>query len=84
MIREGPFKDIIAIDLRGSGDGSSPIVPALFVQDIGPSQKVHHALDIRVSGHVGLRIGDRRATSGPPHSVAHEVDRSFENILSRM
>ena len=81
MIRESLFEDIITIDLRGPGDRSSCMAGSLFIKNMGSVQEVHHSLNICISAHICLRIGDSRVSGGPSHAVAHEINRPLENVL---
>lgn len=54
----------------------------LGFEHICSGQKLHHTLHLRVPTGVCLRVGDRDIACGPSHPVAHEINRSLENILT--
>jgi hypothetical protein len=49
---------------------------------VSPNQEIHHTLKIRITAHVCLCICDGGVAGRPSHAVTHEIDRSFQNVLS--
>lgn len=74
MVRKGPLEDVVSIDVCRSSGRTPRVLGAILIENIGPSQQVHHILEIRVSSRIGLGIGDSWIAGCPSHTVAHEIN----------
>jgi hypothetical protein len=54
----------------------------LGFKHVGPGQKFHHTLHLRVPADIGLCAGDGGIRPSPSHPVAHEIDGPLQYILT--